>query len=144
MSKPVRRPPILKTLVVLVFLVIIAVIFNQSEQVKKEYEVLAATTPVPSAAPPSLSYRAQAPLFRVGSIGPEVISLQQRLSELGYYTGEADGKYYEGTAGAVKNFQLQNGLDADGIAGEMTLRVLNSQEARPCDPNFVTPTPTPN
>lgn len=144
MSKPVRRPPILKTLVVLVFLVIIAVIFNQSAQVKKEYDVLAATTPEPSVAPPSLSYRAQAPLFRVGSIGPEVILLQQRLSELGYYSGEADGKYYEGTAAAVKNFQLQNGLDADGIAGEMTLRVLNSQEAKPYDPHFATSSPVPN
>ena len=144
MRKPVRRPSILKTLLILLFLIALAVIFNRSAQVRKAYQVLAATTPAPSAAPPSLSYHAQAPLLRVGSIGPEVILLQKRLIELGYYSGEADGKYYEGTAGAVKNFQVQNGLDADGIAGEMTLRVLSGQEAKRYDPNFVPPTPTPN
>lgn len=143
MRSPVRSLSILKTLVVLAFLIALSVILYQSAQVRKAYQVLAAVTPAPSAAPPPLSYRAQAPLFRVGSIGPEVISLQRRLSDLGYYSGEADGKYYEGTASAVRTFQLQNGLDADGIAGEMTLRLLDSQEAKPFDPHFATPSPAP-
>ncbi len=143
MQQKARRPIFLKALVVLVLLIALVVLFTKSNQVKQEYELLAATTPVPSVAPPDLAFKQQAPLFRVGSIGPEVIALQQRLAQLGYYTGEADGKYYEGTAAAVKTFQIQNSLDADGIAGEMTLQRLNSAEARPYDPHFVTPTPQP-
>ncbi len=57
--------------------------------------------------------------------------MQARLQQLGYYQGELDGKYYEETQASVKVFQLQHGLDADGIAGEITLRVLNSQQAQP-------------
>lgn len=138
-----RHSFLIKALVILILLAAIIVFFSQSFQAQKAYDALAATTPVPSVAPPPLSYREQAPMFRIGSLGPEVIALQQRLSQLGYYTGELDGKYYEGTAAAVKNFQLQNNLDADGIAGEMTLQALSGSEAKPYDPNFVTPTPQP-
>ena len=100
-------------------------------QLEKEYQLLAAQTPMSSQAPPPLAFRPLAPLYRHGSVGPEVIDLQARLQQLGYYQGELDGKYYEETQAAVKVFQLQHGLDADGIAGEITLRVLNSQQAQP-------------
>ncbi len=141
MQKPARRPILLKALVVLGLLVALLLIFNQSGKVNSQYQALLNTTPVPSLAPPSLAYREQALLLRSGSVGPEVIKLQQRLTQLGYYSGEADGKYYDGTQAAVKTFQLQNGLDADGLAGAKTLEALDSTAAKPYDPNFVTPTP---
>lgn len=106
----------------------------RTSQINREYDILAQTTPVPSQAPPDLAFRQLAPLYRYGSVGPEVIALQQRLSDLGYYSSEIDGKYYEGTQAAVKAFQLQHGLDADGIAGEITLKLLDSPDAEHYSP----------
>lgn len=103
-------------------------------QVNRAYDALAQTTPVPTQAPPMLAFRELAPLYRYGSVGPEVIALQERLKELGYYQSEVDGKYYDGTQAAVKVFQMQHGLDADGIAGEKTLAVLRSDQAKPYQP----------
>jgi peptidoglycan hydrolase-like protein with peptidoglycan-binding domain len=130
-QKPVRMPVWMKPLVVLVLLGLIIFLFIRANQVNQQYLALAAVTPKPSLAPPSLAFRQLDPLFRFGSVGPEVIALQQRLSELGYYTSDIDGKYYEGTQAAVKSFQEQNGLAADGIAGEQTLQKLNSPDAQP-------------
>ena len=66
-----------------------------------------------------------------GSLGEKVTQLQERLKALGYYDGEIDGQFYEGTREAVIAFQSKNGLDADGYAGEKTLTVLYSEEAVP-------------
>ena len=58
-------------------------------------------------------------------------AVQKRLKELGYYQGEVDGQFGPGTRDAVIAFQKKNGLDADGLAGEETQRVLYSDEAIP-------------
>jgi len=42
--------------------------------------------------------------------------LQERLSELGYWVGAADGEYGSATTHAVTAFQKAEGLDRDGIA----------------------------
>lgn len=131
-----------KLLLVVVLLLIGLFFLIRANQVNRDYEALAATTPVPTQAPPPLAFRELAPMYRYGSVGPEVIALQERLTELGYYTGEIDGKYYEGTAAAVKVFQQQNGLDADGIAGEKTLAVLRSDQAKRFTPPVATNAPT--
>jgi peptidoglycan hydrolase-like protein with peptidoglycan-binding domain len=52
--------------------------------------------------------------------GPAVLALQQRLTELGYWLGEADGTYGELTRQAVMAFQKVEGLSRDGVAGPMT------------------------
>ena len=57
--------------------------------------------------------------------GSEVLQLQKRLSELGYYQGALDGIFGPGTYNAVYNFQVANNLSADGIAGPVTLGALN-------------------
>lgn len=132
----------LRSLVLLVLLVLAIVLAVLACQKKQEYQVLVKTTPVPSLAPPNLAYRQLAPLYRYGSSGPEVIALQQRLAQLGYYTQEIDGKYYEGTQAAVKAFQLQHNLDADGIAGEKTLAVLDSDQAQPYQTPQTTQSPS--
>ena len=75
--------------------------------------------------------------LKSGSSGEEVIRLQNRLSELGYFTLQADGQFGSDTKAAVKLFQSANGLKADGIAGSKTLTLLYSEEAlaapRPVD-----------
>ena len=64
--------------------------------------------------------------LRKGDEGPEVVTLQQALAELGYLSGAADGNFGTGTQSAVKKFQEDKGLDADGIAGKKTLEALYS------------------
>jgi peptidoglycan hydrolase-like protein with peptidoglycan-binding domain len=70
------------------------------------------------------------PALSSGSQGEKVEELQKRLQALGYYTGEIDGQFGPGTREAVVAFQKNNGLDADGLAGTETLKVLYSQEAK--------------
>lgn len=63
-----------------------------------------------------------------GMRGEDVRRLQARLMELGYSLPKygADGEYGKETVEAVKAFQLDRGLTADGIAGEATLAALNA------------------
>ncbi|MBR6525327.1 MAG: peptidoglycan-binding protein [Clostridia bacterium] len=68
--------------------------------------------------------------LKVGSQGNEVRSLQSRLKELGYYTGSVDGDFGSSTEEAVKAFQRNNGLTADGKAGSETITKLNSSSAK--------------
>ncbi|MBE0600326.1 MAG: peptidoglycan-binding protein, partial [Firmicutes bacterium] len=58
-----------------------------------------------------------------GDSGSKVVSLQQALYLLGYYTGVIDGDYGEATKTAVARFQTNRGMNADGIAGSATIRV---------------------
>ena len=71
------------------------------------------------------------PALHNGSQGEKVWKLQERLRDLGYYTGEVDGQFGPGTRDAVVAFQKRNRLDADGLAGEETQKVLYSEEAVP-------------
>lgn len=63
-------------------------------------------------------------LSKYGSTGGEVTQIQQRLQELGYDPGTADGIYGSRTKNAVICFQRDYGLDDDGIAGPKTLEAL--------------------
>ena len=70
------------------------------------------------------------PALHTGSKGEKVWKLQERLKELGYYQGEIDGQFGPGTRDAVIAFQKNNGLDADGLAGEETQKVLYGEDAK--------------
>ena len=59
--------------------------------------------------------------FRTAVSYTHLYWLQMKLKELGYYTGTVTGGYYNGTAAAVKAFQKDNGLKADGVADTNTL-----------------------
>lgn len=63
-------------------------------------------------------------LSKIGATGSEVVNIQNALKQKGYYTGATDGIYGTGTRDAVKKFQKDNGLTADGIAGSKTLAAL--------------------
>ncbi len=63
-------------------------------------------------------------LSKYGSTGSEVTQIQQRLQELGYDPGTADGIYGSRTKNAVISFQRDYGLSDDGIAGPKTLEAL--------------------
>jgi peptidoglycan hydrolase-like protein with peptidoglycan-binding domain len=52
--------------------------------------------------------------------------IQKRLATLGFYTGEADGRLGTKTREAVRGFQLQRGLVADGYADLAVLRELRT------------------
>ncbi|AOY75280.1 cell wall hydrolase [Clostridium formicaceticum] len=58
--------------------------------------------------------------LRFGSRGNEVVRLQQALRNKGYYNSAVDGIYGKITENAVINFQRDNRLTIDGIAGRQT------------------------
>jgi peptidoglycan hydrolase-like protein with peptidoglycan-binding domain len=59
-----------------------------------------------------------------GDSGYSVKQLQYRLANMGYFNANATGYYGKLTAHAVKNFQADCGLSADGVAGPATLAAL--------------------
>lgn len=76
-----------------------------------------------------------------GAKGEQVKLVQQRLVELGYFSGPISGNYMNQTVEAVKRFQENNGLKADGVTGEDTWSVLfDTALALAAD---ATPRPTP-
>lgn len=66
----------------------------------------------------------RAALSNYGSTGQEVIDIQAKLYNWGYYNGIVDGIYGYQTYSAVKSFQYKNGLAVDGITGPNTLAAL--------------------
>lgn len=67
---------------------------------------------------------AQPPTLYWGSSGQDVINLQSRLQQWGYYDGVVDGNFGAGTYNAVLSFQQRNGLPADGVVGPGTWSAL--------------------
>lgn len=65
-------------------------------------------------------------IFQPGNLmsGDDVAQLQTQLQELGFYAHRVDGTYGESTYQAVKNYQLNYGLNEDGITGPDTVRAL--------------------
>ena len=68
-------------------------------------------------------------LSKMGSRGEEVRRIQQKLTNLGYFTSAIDGIYGTRTQSAVRKFQKDRGFDADGIAGPKTLAALGLSSA---------------
>ena len=67
-------------------------------------------------------------LLTVGSRGEEVKKLQERLNQLGFDCGKADGIFGPKTQKAVKQFQKTFLLTQDGIVGPKTFDVLQRLE----------------
>lgn len=63
-------------------------------------------------------------LMKIGSRGELVTALQEALVALDYVV-DTDGIYGPGTASAVRRFQEEHGLAADGIAGQATQAAIS-------------------
>lgn len=116
-------------------------------------------TPAPTAAPSPTPFTPQLPsedelaaagigdrILMRGLEGSDVALMQQRLYDLGYYTGDIDGKFGLQTRTAVRDFQRAHGLEKiDGKAGPETLGRLFSEDVviQPTPTPVATPTPVP-
>lgn len=65
------------------------------------------------------------PTLSYGSTGSAVAELQSKLSALLYYTGSINSNFDFETENAVKRFQMNNDLTADGVVGSQTWNRLN-------------------
>ena len=81
----------------------------------------ATATPAPQ---PTITPNTGYKNLQMNSRGDQVKRLQERLIELGYLSGEADGAFGRQTYNAVIAFQKANGLTADGVAGDATQTTL--------------------
>ena len=91
-----------------------------------------APAPEPTAAPSPSATAEPTPgpssdgKLRRGDKGPEVVALQRRLTELGYWNGKADGSFGLLTQQAVYALQKAAGLGRDGVVGAKTRRALET------------------
>ncbi len=58
--------------------------------------------------------------------GDDVVTFQQRLHELGFYTGNIDGTFGPVTHDAATEYQRSTGLTPDGVVGPATLASLSN------------------
>ncbi len=68
-------------------------------------------------------------LMQTGDKGEEVVRVQTRLFDLGYYTYKPTGSFQTVTKSAVIAYQLAAGLMSDGSVGQETLSTLFSRSA---------------
>ena len=104
----------------------------------------ASVTPTPTATATS-AWNVPTRTLKIGSTGSDVTTVEERLQDLGYYTGTIGTYYNAAVYNAVKAFQSANGLTADGIAGTKTYSKLFSDSAVPVKTAtpVATATPTP-
>ncbi len=108
-------------------------------------------TPSPSPTPTAVpSFTIPSGKVERGTEGENAKLVQQRLKDLGYYRGRVDGKFGTQSVRSLKSFQEAHGLEADGVAGEDTYKVLFSwgalaygTTATPAPAATATPTPAP-
>ena len=78
-----------------------------------------------------------------GHEGDDVSELQQRLTDLHYYTGNISGRFREGTRAAIREFQEDFGLEVTGVADNETQVLLYSDDAPMTAEARITPSPEP-
>ncbi|HZJ83624.1 MAG TPA: peptidoglycan-binding protein, partial [Clostridia bacterium] len=100
-------------------------------------------TPKPETPKPETPATPITQTLRQGSRGNQVKTLQQKLNELGFNAGGADGIFGSGTRAAVIRFQKANGLAADGIVGPASIAKLYppAKTPEPEKPKPETPKP---
>ena len=78
-----------------------------------------------------MAAEASARSLQYGDEGDDVLFLQTRLQDLGYYSGNLSGRYREGTRDAVMRFQQDYGLTADGVADPQSQVIIFTAVYRP-------------
>jgi len=96
-------------------------------------------SPTPSITPtptPDMTLMPESyPTLRRNDAGADVKRMQTQLIALGYLQpGGDDGDFGTGTFNAVRDFQRNNNLTTDGVAGPNTLSVLYGPSPVPADP----------
>lgn len=79
--------------------------------------------------------------LKLGSSGPDVKALQQKLKALGFDPNGVDGNFGPGTDRAVRAFQQASGLGVDGRVGPGTLAALQSAIGSSADATITASTP---
>lgn len=109
------------------------------------------SSPTPTQAPTPKPTPTENPAYeqlivKEGDDTDDVILVQDRLRDLGYYTYKISGYYGSLTSDSVKDFQTAHKLAADGVVGGETANMLFSNAAMRSTGNnkrVVTPTPKP-
>jgi peptidoglycan hydrolase-like protein with peptidoglycan-binding domain len=83
------------------------------------------TTTIPATGSTTTTPAAARPTLQEGSQGADVITLQQRLTALGYNVGAADGAFGATTKAAVIAFQAKAGLPQTGVVDPATWTALD-------------------
>ena len=83
---------------------------------------VAEPTPKPTVVPPK-------GVVKEGDRGDDAKAVQQRLKDLGYYTGKVDGRFSAASVKALKAFQEKSKLKQDGVCGVQTRAVLWGENA---------------
>lgn len=104
---------------------------NSADAIKAVAVVTLKPTAKPTAAPKPTATPRTDVYLELDSKNANVTKLQNRLIELGYLSGKADGYYGGATEAAVYAFQARtSGLYEDGKAGPLTLEKLYASDAR--------------
>ncbi|NUO36452.1 MAG: L,D-transpeptidase family protein [Dermatophilaceae bacterium] len=90
-----------------------------------------AQKPQPEAKPEPEVEPAPVVLLRAGDTGAKVRSLEARLRQIGWFSGDVDDHYGSRTTEAVRGFQAKRGFDATGHLDERTWDKLVSMSKRP-------------
>ena len=69
-------------------------------------------------------------VIKPGDNGDNVILLQLRLRDLGFYNYKITGYFGDFTNNSLQEFQKTNSIIADGVAGQNTLDLLYSNDAK--------------
>ena len=99
--------------------------------------ILPTASPAPVTTPKT--YSRPSGTVRKGTQGNDALLVQQRLKDLGYYTGSLDGNFGTGSVEALKDFQQKNHLDIDGACGNNTAALLFTDGAIPKNPATAAP-----
>lgn len=86
-----------------------------------------------TAAPGPTVSNGRPPVLGYGDQGPEVVELQLRLKQIGYYDGEADGDFDQQVESAVRTYQVTRLVlqDEPGVYGTATRASLESETTEP-------------
>ena len=83
-------------------------------------------SPAPSETRPAPAETKPPEKLKIGAKGTEVVALQKRLTELGYWNGKADGNFGGSTQQAVFALQKAAGIGRDGTVGPKTRKALDA------------------
>ncbi|RKT77439.1 L,D-transpeptidase-like protein [Terracoccus luteus] len=109
----------------------------------KPVATASATTTRMTRTAPTSSSPAPVVVLQVGDNGPRVRSMQARLKQLGWFSGDVTDQYGPRTSAAVKGFQAKRGFDVTGSADERTYERILSMSRKPSADELANVDPTP-